>query len=254
MRAYWHGEGNWGDILTPLLVERLSGDRPRFSRRGGKLLAAGSILHQARKGDLVWGAGILSPSLAPSPRVARSLDCRAVRGPLTRAILIELGATVPEVYGDPGLLAGRLFDVTRVEVGHELGVVPHYTDLERARALLPEDVLVIDITSGLEPVVQQIASCAIIASSSLHGVVAAEALGRRVVWFKLGEDIWGWPFKFQDHFLATGRIIQPLELSGEADPLAALRSAAVDAAPPPSFDLDALLAACPFATRPLPAH
>ena len=250
MRAYWHGEGNWGDILTPLLVERLAGVRPRFSRRGGKLLAAGSILHQARRNDIVWGAGLLSPSMAPSRKIAVTLDCRAVRGPLTRAALIELGASVPEVYGDPGLLAGRLFDVSGIAIRHPLGVVPHYTDLARTRAALPFDLPIVDIRGGLETVVQQIAACAVVAASSLHGIIVAEALGRPVVWFKLGEEVWGWPFKFLDHFLATGRTPEPLLLGADADPAAALRAAAEVAQAPPGFDLDRLMAACPFAQRP----
>jgi pyruvyltransferase len=44
-----------------------------------------------------------------------------------------------------------------------------------------------------------------IESSSLHGIVVAEAFGIPVKWIAPGQDIIGGEHKFQDYFLGTGR-------------------------------------------------
>src|SRR5690606_12257421 len=49
--------GNFGDVLNPYVVERLSGRPPLRVPKGKGILAIGSTIKFAREGTLVWGAG-----------------------------------------------------------------------------------------------------------------------------------------------------------------------------------------------------
>ncbi len=50
--------------------------------------------------------------------------------------------------------------------------------------------------------------CDEIISSSLHGIVIAEAYGIPCKWILYGNEIEGGEFKYQDYFLGTNRKIQ----------------------------------------------
>jgi len=86
--------GNFGDILSPYVVEKLSGFPPKFVGRGDGLLAIGSIIKFARVGTPVWGSGTprMTDALAPDA------DYRAVRGPLTRDLVLQSGAGFRDLW------------------------------------------------------------------------------------------------------------------------------------------------------------
>jgi hypothetical protein len=231
LRLYWwrHRDGrtrNVGDELSPLLVELMSGRRVvHASLETCDLVAAGSILDAAiattgRAPIPVWGSGLLFDRRpAPAPTIAPS----AVRGPATAE---RITGTGPLPQGDPGLLADRLLDA-RPPVRHRLGIVPHYVDrglpAVAALARLP-GVLVVDTTQPPRAFVEQIASCAAVLSSSLHGLVVADALGVPNRWLRLSDGVMGDGFKFRDHLRCVGEArLTPLELTGgtlppEAEP------------------------------------
>lgn len=242
MKAFWFGStrgGNWGDVFNVPLISRLTGAAPTRHDGPGKLLAVGSVLHKLAAGDTVWGSGMLAPSEVPLPLPSGVRWC-AVRGPMTRRVLCDHGATVPQVYGDPALLVPWLYR-PEVPVIHRLGVIPHYRDLPALRHLASPEVLVIDIRSGIEAVIRAVGSCESIASSSLHGVVLGDAYRKPTAWLRVdgGARLVGRGWKFEDYLAGTNRKATPTDLAAGA-PLPALRWL-----PPPKIDLEKLLAACP---------
>lgn len=216
----WWRTRNWGDALNPMIIERLSGkpvrgwdlgvrtQRPNCSSYGRgirKYLVVGSTLGHMTPETEVWGAGLMFENEMPHGGAAAKIH--AVRGPLSRKRLQELGMQVPAVYGDPALLCTRLFDPAE-RVTHPLGVIPHEEEkkLEWVQRIEADPkVKVIDITSGLENVVKEITSCSMIASSSLHGLIVADAFGIPWSWLVLSDKVGGNGFKFQDYFWSTGR-------------------------------------------------
>ena len=56
---FWQGVPNLGDQVAEVLVRELSGREVRVvgKRDRRKLIACGSTIHRARRGDHVWGAG-----------------------------------------------------------------------------------------------------------------------------------------------------------------------------------------------------
>ena len=206
---YWwddakHGR-NFGDAASPKIVKALSGCTIRKAKEPGdtRLLACGSILKWARKGDRIWGAGQANVAHETNP----GIEVHAVRGPLTRASLQAQGIRCPDVYGDPGLLLPLLYGPRRPERHYRIGIVPHYVDHEHAKMLLQgklkdSDALLIDVMSGPAKVIDAICSCDWIASSSLHGLVAAEAYGVPALWVEFSDKVSGNGMKFRDYYLS----------------------------------------------------
>ncbi len=227
MNAYG---SNFGDAFGVEIVRRMFGRdlrtcdlwrRRRLRRRG--VLALGSILHCAIEGDVVWGAGV-NPTWQPN-RPCHSLDIRAVRGPLTRAYAQEKwGLTVPPIYGDPALLAKSLFPNERWNPVRRFGVIPHHHDMcttRGANVMLPSQHwrVVLDFILG----------CELVISSSLHGIIVAEAFGIPSRWLRSSslpsvktENV----FKYNDYYASTDRslndwseTVQAAAVAGGKEPI-----------------------------------
>lgn len=244
---------NWGDKLNPYLLARLASDpsTPIVNAFGHAnvfrrdiIVGIGSGLgHLYHRSSVVWGQGFAAYN---SDLRTHPAQVRAVRGPLSLARLRQLGLTDECAIGDPALLLPRFVQVPRSTI-HDVGLIPHisHRDCSEVRALRGRDGLkVIDITDGIEDVVKQISSCSLIASSSLHGLIAADAYGVPSTWWTLERDPIGDGFKFQDYFASVGhRGRQPLVL-GAASTIQQLKDQ--QCAPRMDVDLNALLAACPL--------
>jgi len=69
---------------------------------------------------------------------------------------------------------------------------------------------VIPITGGIEHVLREASKCERIMSSSLHGIILADALGIENQW-EYSERVFGKGFKFRDYASALGETIEPGE-------------------------------------------
>lgn len=190
---------NAGDLLTEPILKHFGFDCVMVNRHvRGKFVGVGSVMTSVRPGDTVWGTGCIrdKPLYKPGARFL------AVRGPMTRTLVT--GSHVPEVYGDPGLLLPLIYNPD-VELGHETGVIPHYID--KGLPHIHKGHL-IDIQSDWKNVVREIKSCKKIISSSLHGLIIAEAYGVPAEWAVYSDKVIGGEFKFHDYLLGTGRRTQ----------------------------------------------
>lgn len=197
---------NAGDLLGPSLVDRIVRQRGLSigDIRRPRLISIGSVLHFARDGDTIWGSGINGKAPLSMLQFSR-LDIRAVRGPLTAAVLRERGFDVPEVYGDPGILTARFWPQVpsgrggRVYVPHMREKVSWRTAL-RARVVTP--------LQPLDRFIARIAEADVVYSTSLHGIIIAESFGIPAVLLRnrSGET----PFKYDDYYQGTGRHGMPV--------------------------------------------
>lgn len=206
-----------------------------------KYFVTGSVVGFVEHHATVWGAGVLH-STDPVSRTARYL---AVRGPLTRAHVTANGGSCPEVFGDPALLLPRLIQPTTPRRPGRVGLVPHFADGPRLHgAALPENIHLIDIQRGIRHVVDEVASCDVVASSSLHGLIVSHAYGVPAAWVRFPGRDRGEAFKFEDYYAALG-IPAPRPLLFECDRVEP--HAVEDAAHlPDGIDVRPLLDACPF--------
>jgi hypothetical protein len=197
---------NYGDLLSKYLVEKISGKpvqfvqpkkQPWYKMNKTNFLAVGSILHHATKHSIVWGSGIIDHE----QEIAEA-DFRAVRGPQTRDLLLKLGYNCPEIYGDPALLLPKYYN-PQIEKKYKIGVIPHYHDYKIAVNLFQDDpeIKVIDLlTMDVEEVTREILSCENIISSSLHGLIVAQAYKIPALWVEFSDKIFGNGIKYVDYF------------------------------------------------------
>ena len=250
LAEWWDVTSNWGDALNPYLIQRISG-RPVVHRRKvfdaherPVYLVVGSILGiYEDPNQVVWGSGLLRPSRRLSTPPA---EIKAVRGPLTRQALIDQGIPCPDVFGDPALLLPRFYQPSVVK-SYRLGFIPHYKERDHPavkQISAEKGVRYIDICGPIEDVVDQICSCEVIASSSLHGIIAADAYGIPSLWFSFSELDEEGTFKYRDYHRSVGRKDDsPLvvtEKTSVHDILQSVVDYEID------IDLDRLYDACPF--------
>lgn len=136
---------------------------------------------------------------------------------MTQKRLIETGTKCPDVFGDPALLMPRFYRPQDVVKKYVVGVIPHYIDKGEAVKLVPasSEFKIIDIESDIETFVDELLACEVVVSSSLHGIIAADAYGVPRVWMKVSDRIKGEGFKFRDYFSTTDRESVPqLVLTG----------------------------------------
>jgi pyruvyltransferase len=208
---YWQQNAfvNFGDYLSLKLVERVVDQSVQVYRRDTKnprkkLLAIGSILFFAEEGDIIWGTGTNGKINDRKDYLFNHLDVRAVRGPLTRDFLQKtFQIKVPEVYGDPALLMPYFFPEFKKNPypTQNYIVIPHYSE----KHLFPRDNEghVVYPTDPWDEVIKKILNSQFVISSSLHGIIVAEAYGIPARWLRVsdGEPV----LKYHDYYLGTGR-------------------------------------------------
>ncbi|MBN2645360.1 MAG: polysaccharide pyruvyl transferase family protein [Desulfuromonadaceae bacterium] len=198
---------NFGDYLSPLLVERLAGRKVEYAPiHKADLVAIGSVLERERKAKHwgivprklhIWGTGSGVPDISFSGRH----HYHAVRGALTLA-QITSPSSVPAL-GDPGLLAPLLLEQASYSKKYSIGLIPHYADMnEPAVAKLlasPLNIHLINVFSPVKQVLEEIASCDFILSSSMHGLIVADAFKVPNKWLLFSEGRIS-QYKFHDYY------------------------------------------------------
>lgn len=207
---------NFGDAINLPLMERLTGQpmNPVQENVQGKLVASGSVLWAARPGDTVWGTGV-HPLMIHQPEktkfwVPEELTIKAVRGPLTRDFILGHGHPCPEVYVDPAQWIPEVWKAPSQSIRRGVGLIPHYSDGTGAsfsQGIGRDGFKIIPARNNdWEGVLLEILTCEWVASSSLHGIIVAEAFGIPAVWVSCSEGL----EKYLDYYWATGRSPSPI--------------------------------------------
>ena len=192
---YWRGVPNFGDLLSPLILAHFGIEVEWASPADADIFCVGSVLDLVPDSwsGYVLGSGKLRERSTPDVSLAKVL---AVRGPFSAK-----GISGEFVFGDPGLLVDEL--VPLPEKRYALGIVPHWSDKELAGEWDDSnpDTLVINPRRDPLEVVSLIGSCKRIVSSSLHGLIVADAFGiPRRFEYTPQFDREGGLFKFRDYF------------------------------------------------------
>jgi pyruvyltransferase len=248
VKAYWYENNhNFGDILNPLFINQLSGRNviwvdPELYRYPNYIVI-GSILDKVNKYSIVWGSGFISQE---SECPENPSQICAVRGPLTRQKLLESGIDCPEVYGDPALLLPQIY-TPKTQKKYKLGIIAHYVDMDNAwlKKINDPDVLLLDIQCA-DPYdfIDQVYSCEKIVSSSLHGLIVADAYSIPSLWLEFSDKVVGKGFKFLDYFLSVNRPdTKPFLITKETS-----LNELINSVPDYEIDIDLskLIDACPF--------
>lgn len=215
---YWKDQKNFGDLLTGLLIKKFTNLTTEWSEPAtSEVVMVGSILHHLPQNyaGVIAGCGSLYADRKYDFPNAKIL---AVRGPLTLSRIKTQG--VSPVLADPGLLADEL--VGYQDKKWDLGIVPHWSDttLERNETFLQYNPKIIRVTDDPLEVIRQIGSCKKIVSSSLHGIILADAFGipRRIEIAPqmLSNPHEGGLFKWEDYSASIGMKLK-VGLTQDAD-------------------------------------
>ena len=217
IKLYWHrgpgrsdpGRQNFGDYLSPLIVEAVSGKRVEYAPVAkADLIAIGTILAKEVKARFwgfkrklhVWGSGCGHPD----ERFGGHHYYHAVRGLETLSRII--GEPEGVALGDPGLLASLLLKGPIVKK-YKIGFVPHYVDQNHSACsdfvLGNRGVYFVDVFKSPLQVVEEISACDFVISTSLHGLVVADSFGIPNVRLKLSDNI-NSELKYADYYSIFG--------------------------------------------------
>ena len=185
----------------------------------------GSIMHLLPPNIDVIGSGV-NPVHSG---INLNLNILSLRGESSKQYLInEKGYTIDNiVFGDPALLIPRLFPewlkpLNNSNSESEIGFIPHFNDIEHLEQyinnnnkLLPtgefntKDNLKISYCCPNQPainVINFIRTKKIIISSSLHGIIVAEMLGKNTKWLMYNGSLKSESsFKYLEYYNSTNR-------------------------------------------------
>jgi len=232
---------NFGDELNVSLLRKMVNINTIFSSDPSKIdyVGIGSILHT--KGicfhsdfsikhsikNLLWkikawpkrnkkivvlsaGFGLINPN--EKIKFIRPMDFRIVRGKKTLSILKDNGYCCENtILGDLGLLSNSLLE-KNPEKKYNLGIIPHFRDInhplfwEIYKKNQP-NCHFINVQDSPEKVIFEIAQCKKIVSSSLHGLIVADALSIPNMWLenpyvRYEKDYQEYRFKYEDYYSA----------------------------------------------------
>lgn len=242
--SFWHYSVNYGDQLTPYIIEKISGHKAIYTPQSESIttvMVTGSILSSNVKNSVIWGNGFAWSH----EDVHKPLKICAVRGNMTRARFLEKEIDCPDIVGDPALLLPMLYNPQSAKK-YKLGIIPHVIDYQNvaSKYFSDDEVLIINLADPIEKVIYDINTCEKTISSSLHGLITSHAYGIDSLWVKFSDKIIGDGFKYMDYFSSVGIdqykavVIDSVLSKGEI--LSMIPDHKI------VFDTDKLYSSCPF--------
>lgn len=220
VKAYWwRGENarvsNFGDAIAPLILRRFAGLTSSWDTIShSSVIVTGSILEHVPP---LWDGNIIGAGRLYEDSYLHlhynTAKVWAVRGPYSAH---AIPASQDYALGDPGLLADEMVYVHNRDI--DIGIVPHLTD--PALAHQPEwfsdkwTTSIIDVRDNPLDVIRQIGRCKKIVTSSLHGLVTADAFGipRRFELNPAAGKYEGGLYKYLDYSASIGMKFEPGKL------------------------------------------
>ena len=220
IKVHWgRGLNNFGDCLSPDIL-KYYGLTPVYvsSDEKADLILAGSILQWLDKnysGYIVGTGGDDVEYNFPNAQIL------AVRGKYTLRNIAHV-SNENIILADPGLLVSIVFP-EKVEQIYDMGIIPHFVDWNTDRMRKwnhmfknNKKVLFINPLRPPKDVIKEIKSCRCIVSSSLHGLIVADAYHIPNVRFvdRMTMPTSFYDYKFDDYYSSIGIEASCLEIDG----------------------------------------
>lgn len=196
IRAFWYLSNNFGDNLNWYLLNKLSEKRIVYVNQGSQLdhyIVCGSILSLANENTTVWGAGFGDNTQT----LNGNTNVISVRGELS-ANNIKQDVSI---VGDPALIMPYIYK-PKLKKYHKIGIIPHFLDIERFIHHY-SDYYIINPLQPVESFINEIFSCEMVYSQSLHGLIVCDAYNIPNVWIDTKANIGGDGIKFLDYYSTT---------------------------------------------------
>jgi hypothetical protein len=210
---WWRGKKNFGDLLTPELISHYGYSPIHSEVIDAKLVGVGSLMHMIPK---TYTGTIIGTGIIDNKELRlESANFAAVRGELSKK---NLGLPQKTPTGDLGFLAQKLLTKENTSKKFAVGLIPHFVDkshpwIAQMVEFLGSKGCVIEVQDSAKNVINQIAQCELIVSSSLHGIIVSDALGIPNVWMELSNKVVGDGFKFWDYNSSINYEQVPLKIT-----------------------------------------
>lgn len=195
-----------GEVIINFLLSKKGLDIDCIVSKTKHFNCVGTNIQGSYQNSTIWGSGIFPPQSKFEYFFQkfsfRKLDIRAVRGPLTRSVLLRYGHNCPKVYGDPAILLPYIYNPT-LEKEYDYLVIPQFVDEMEFRSKHPNCRMISMNTNNYKNVIDEIVKSKVVYSSSLHGIILAETYKVPAIFFRTlpkHRD-----FKYLDYYYSTGR-------------------------------------------------
>lgn len=241
LNVYYANVPNMGDILNVMIIENLFGYKVRkHTFLTGELSAIGSGLGQFTLWSNpfvafiqrvvgvffptvnVWGTGFICYKEKDTPFYRKDMRFAAVRGQLSKARVEKiLGHSLEIPTGDAGILSSYLL-TGNIKKKYKVGVIAHFKEQDEPvfQKLVNhyKNSTCIDVRQHPSVVINQIAECECIISSSLHGLIIADSLEIPNIHVVVTDKLLGDGFKFDDYYSAYQLTHRFVDLNKEEYP------------------------------------
>ncbi|MDQ7263532.1 polysaccharide pyruvyl transferase family protein [Paracoccus sp. PS-1] len=204
--------GNYGDWLSPLILQAHAGRPVRFQRHdeigaGPHLMAVGSIGRFAQKSSILVGTGF---SRADT-EIAPDATYISLRGPHSAQLVAEAGGPRVERFGDPAAILPRLIPLERPQATNgRLALVRHFAH-RKLSLRLPEQVdelsVLLSRRADIESLIGTLLQYDAVLTSAMHVYITCHAYGIPVglITFEGFEDaVAGDRIKYRDYAAGVG--------------------------------------------------
>jgi pyruvyltransferase len=205
--------GNFGDELSRFIISELINknkyelvfNQPNIEKN---IIGIGSYLHAAVNNYYIYGTGIRTNPPVEGSHGYTKLNVCSVRGPITHDFLGKKKIKCQAIYGDPALLLRDLYKPELItNLKDKIAFIPHksnYNKYLNENKYDKNKFHLINPRQKWSDVVNQIYSCKSTVSSSLHGLIVADAYDKPNVMiyeYELAEG----DLKFKDYYTSQKR-------------------------------------------------
>lgn len=222
----WVSNNNLGDELVPVIYKwMLDYYHLNPEQEIGKtihMMTLGSMVGSWNFDAVIWGSGVhtfYNIRKLSGLRHVQKFDVRAVRGPITKSALESCGHDCPAIYGDPAVLMPLIYCPQNTNKSYDASVVFHYrTDkqwISKSEHLKSNPNLnFLNIgTNDYKQYIKQMLLSKKIISSSLHGIILAEAYGIPALFLNTGGYVSEALMKYYDWYYSTTRFDVKMAMS-----------------------------------------
>ena len=224
----WKGRENVGDHISSVIFDWILKEKHLAAENGrdAHLFAVGSILGMSRADGVVWGSGVISVNrirniIKRQPYI--KYDIRALRGPITREACAAAGYACSDVpLGDPAILIPLIVEKTDIEKRYKYCLINHYVNEASTEINDSESITISAGTNDYRRFIQTLCESELVISSSLHGIIIAEAYQIPAIW--LLQNMENKALKYYDYYYSTNRynipVARTVEEAKEMKPIA----------------------------------
>jgi pyruvyltransferase len=204
IKTHWgRSKNNFGDCLSPYILRHYGFTPVYCQQKDSDIVLAGSILQWVPKN---YDGIILGTGGQDIKYCFTNAKVLAVRGIKTKNNFCDNEAIE---LGDPGLIMKYVFP-SKIKKKYKIGIIPHFVDhnhniIKKWVNIHGNSILLIDVLRDAKTVIEDIKSCEFIISSSLHGLIIADAFYIPNIRFVIKGSKAVRHYKFDDYYSSIGQ-------------------------------------------------